>query len=230
MEWITFWIPISSRIIKALQNKTNKKKIKPKRIHNQYAKVREPGLRNFGAKGNRSASPHALAISKATIKGSRNHHAKTQFKEKSNLHQEHHTFNANMLSKKKKFDYLQAKSLNKSQLSRTTNKPDLDLKKYSESPHFGKNNIAALRQMGIYQNKTFYTVNQPKRGGTTLSNYQEESKRKRVMKKLVNKINIANPSSSTATAMYHNKSNEGSLEPKNQYKLNSKGEDKMFSL
>ena len=208
--------------------KVNKKKIKPKRIHNQYAKVRETGLKHFGEKGNRSASPHALAISKAIIKGSRNHHIRTQFKDKSTIQSENQTFNANMISQKNKFDYLNTKTLNKSHLSRTTNKPDLnhtnELKKCSESPNFGKDNIAALRQMGIYHNKTFYKVNQPKRAGTTLTNYQEESKRKRKMKKFVNKVNLANPSSSTTTAIYHTQSNEDNFHKK----MSKKGDDKIF--
>lgn len=187
-------------------------------------------MRAFGDKGNRSASPHALSISKANKKGSRNHQAKTQMKNKSKLHSEHHTFNAGMLSKKGKFEYLHSNSLNKANLNRTANKTELGLKKLGDSPHFGKNNIAALKQMGIYQNKTFYTVNQPKRAGTTLTNYLEEAGNKRNLKKRITKMTVTGTSNSTANAMYHNQSKGSSLKGKGQLKIVGTGDDKMFSL
>jgi len=67
-------------------------------------------------------------------------------------------------------------------------------------------------------------MNQPKRGGTTFTNYQEEAKRKRTIKKLVNKINMVNPSS----AKHHIQPKEKHLPVNGQYKLSVKGNEKIF--
>ena len=49
-------------------SKKPKKKIKHKKFH-QHSKIRENGIGGFWEKGNRSASPQALSISRANIKG-----------------------------------------------------------------------------------------------------------------------------------------------------------------
>jgi hypothetical protein len=180
----------------------------------------------FTEKNNRSASPSALSISKTAIKGSRNIRNKNNF----NVNTEHspnqNTFNSSMIAKKNTFDYFQAQSLNKSDLNRTANKTDLEMKKYSESSNFGKNTHGAISNLGIYQNKTFYTVNQPKRAGTTMSNYQEDNKRKRVIKKFRNKINVPNQTNSTALGI-HQTQNENIHGPGN-YRMSVKGNEKIF--
>lgn len=136
-------------------------------------------------------------------------------------------FTSSMVANSKTFDYLQSKSLTKSDLNKTAihaKNIDLDVKKFSESPHFGKN--GAITNLGIYQNninKTFYTVNQPKRAGTTLTTYQEEAKRKRAIKKFRNKINV--PNSSNSAAMYPKDLKE---DIGGNFKLSVKGNEKIF--
>lgn len=131
-----------------------------------------------------------------------------------------------MIAKKNTFDYFQSQSLNKSDLNRTANKTDLEMKKYSESSNFGKNTHGAISNLGIYQNKTFYTVNQPKRAGTTMSNYQEDNKRKRVIKKFRNKINIANQSNNSVLATHPTQSE--SMHGPGNYRTSVKGNEKVF--
>jgi hypothetical protein len=101
------------------------------------------------------------------------------------------------------FDYLKAKAKNKSQLSRTANQNELEVKKYAESPNFMKSTHGATSNLGNYNTKTFYTVNQPKRAGTSLSTYQDELNRKRAINEFRNKNSIPNGSNKGA-AFYPN--------------------------
>ena len=129
------------------------------------------------------------------------------------------------------FDYLQSKSLNKSELSRTANKNDLNITKFNESPQFTKNNNGAVSNLGIYHNKTFYSVNQPKRSGTSLTTYQDEEKRKRGVKKFRGKINVPNTSNSAAAAVHPDQfklDSSGDLSNTAHYKLAVKGNEKVF--
>ncbi|CAI2386306.1 unnamed protein product [Moneuplotes crassus] len=207
-------------------SKKSKKKIKPRNQPND--KVRESGINHFGEKGNRSASPHTLSITKTAMKRGRNHNAKSNYKDKFNYQAEYNTFNTSLLAKNPTFDYLQNKSMNRSELNRTQKKADLDRKKFSESQIITKNNAGAVSNLGIYQNKTFYTVNQPKRAGTTLTSYQEDSKRKRAIKKLVTNINMSNPSSGSNSRVNHRQGKDNILQVQNQYKSSVKGNEKIF--
>jgi hypothetical protein len=196
-------------------------------LNNPHTKIRESGISGFIDKGNRSASPNAMSISIKGIKGSRNIRTKNNFKGKTGHSPDHNMFNSSMVPKKNTFDYLQSRSLNKSDLNRTENKNDLEAKKYSESPKFGSNTNGAMSNLGMYQNKTFYTVNHPKRAGTTISTYQEDNnKRKKVIKKFRNKINVPNQSNSAAIGMYPKQSDH--IKGPDNYRMRVKGNEKIF--
>lgn len=145
-----------------------------------------------------------------------------------NYQPEYNTFNSSILAKNPTYDYLQSKNLNKSELGRTQKQSEfekIEKNKFSESQSIPKSNIGAISNLGIYQNKTFYNVNQPKRAGTTLTTYQEESKRKRAIKKLVTKINT----SSTSNSNGHPLQQKDSILPSTQgYKSSVKGNEKIF--
>jgi len=90
--------------------------------------VRETGIKTFGDKGNRSASPHSLGISKGGMKGSRNRNMKTNYINQITHPDEYNNCKSNILAKNSTFDYLQSKSLTKSNLNQTQNKTNLELK------------------------------------------------------------------------------------------------------
>ena len=114
------------------------------------------------------------------------------------------------------------------------NKTDILDKQFGGSPHFANimnDNATTTSNLGIYQNKTFYTVNNhPKRSGTSMTNYQDDVKRKRVIKKFRGKINLPNTSNSAA-AVFHpnrNKFNESAkLRNTTGNKTMAKGHDKI---
>ena len=85
--------------------------------------MRETGIKTFGDKGNRSASPHSLGM-----KGSRNRNMKTNYINQITHPDEYNTCKSNILAKNSTFDYLQSKSLTKSNLNQTQNKTNLELK------------------------------------------------------------------------------------------------------
>lgn len=203
--------------------------MKHKKLHNQHTKIRESGIRGFCDKGNRSVSPHALSVSRTTMKGKVNTKVQKSIKSKPGYSPDQNLFTSSMGDKNNvTFDYLQSKSINRPELSRTANKNELEVKTYSESPNFSKNTHGAISNLGIYQNKTFYTVNQPKRAGTSLTSYQDEAKRKRVIKKFRNKINVPNTSNSATGALYSKNNRLDEFSNSVQHKSSIKGNEKIF--
>lgn len=162
------------------------------------------------------------------MKGKGNPKVQKSLKSKPGYSPDQNLFTSSMGDKNNvTFDYLQSKSINRPELSRTANKNELEVKTYSESPNFSKNN-GAVSNLGIYQNKTFYTVNQPKRAGTSLASYQDEAKRKRVIKKFRNKINVPNTSNSATGALYSKNIKLDELNNSVQHKSSIKGNEKIF--
>lgn len=171
-------------------------------------------------------------MSRANAKGRTNKKENKNAKGKFDYSPDQSKFISNISGNKTdSFDYLQTQSHNKVELSKTANKNDLYAKRYSESPEYIKNALGASSNLGIYQNKTFYTVSQPKRAGTTFACYQEEAKRKRAIKKFRGKINISNNSNSTTPGLYPQKQklpDAGSLQNTANYKTTTKGNEKVF--
>lgn len=152
-------------------------------------------------------------------------------KTKAGYSPDHHMFTSSVLDNKDHtFDYLQSKQANRVDLSRTTNKNELDINMHGESPNFSKNTNGAISNLGIYNNKTFYTVNQPKRAGTTLATYQEDMNRKRAIKKFRNKINVPNTSSSVVGSIHPTNPMKGEINflSTGQHKMSMKGNEKIF--
>lgn len=226
MEWTIFQILSQNKVIGALLNKNTKKRIKPK--HQNNARVREPGIRAVGDKCNRSASPHALTISNTGIKRGRNQNVKPNYKDRLNYQTENNVLNSNMLAKNPTVDYLQSKHLKKAGINQAQMKSEFDKKKYSEPQIISKNNIGAISNLGSYKNKTFYTVNQPKRAGTTLTNYQGEMKKKTAIKKLIRNINFSNNSNESINEVTAMRGEDSLLQHLNQYKSSVKGNEKIF--
>lgn len=114
-------------------------------------------------------------------------------------------FDLSLSNKNDSFDYLKSKKLIRGDPARKViNKTEIIESRVKESPHFANPNKipTAVSNLGIYQNKTFYSVNQPKRAGTSFSNYPDDAKRKRAIKKFRGKINITNSSNSAAAAFH----------------------------
>ena len=132
----TSWTLNSRQIIKIHPNKTNKKKFKHKNINNQQTRIRENEFKGLWEKANRSASPHGLSISRTNIKG-RNNPIGGIAKGNSEYSRNQKDFIANLSGKKgDSYDYLQAKSQNRVDLNRTSDKSEFVDDIYAESPNF----------------------------------------------------------------------------------------------
>lgn len=121
-------------------------------------------------------------------------------------------------------------SQTKTDLNISSIKNELLKDRRSESPNCIKNYNETINNFGFYSN-TSYSRSKPKRAGTTLSSYQEEVKRKRTIKKLREKINLPNSSSSAAAALYPQKQvANDSLNVNNvkNYKFSAKGNEKVL--